>query len=152
VAHKGSWLRMSQISRLSDQSGPMSDSLVARSTRTDCSIAAAAGETLSRRAPPAFPCLAFLRVWAAAFSGRSGASTKIKFSGLFWAAKTGTGSWVGPRARKRVHETRWIGTCVLCCVGPKNEGALRRMLTLVGTRFSKVYVMCWNYCTNNSCL
>jgi hypothetical protein len=30
---------MSQISRLRDQSGPMSDSLVARSTSTDCGIA-----------------------------------------------------------------------------------------------------------------
>ena len=40
MAHEGSWLRMSQISRLRDQSGPINDSLVARSTRTDCGIAA----------------------------------------------------------------------------------------------------------------
>ena len=39
-AHEGSWLSMSQIWRLSVQSGPMSDSLVARSTSTDCGIAA----------------------------------------------------------------------------------------------------------------
>jgi hypothetical protein len=107
VAYEGSWLRTSQISRLRDQSGPMSNSLVARSTSTDCGIAAAAAaaaQTLVRRAPPPVSPLPRLpsRLGGSGFSRsvreRGRARTKVNPAIFFLGCETGSGSGWGPRA------------------------------------------------------
>jgi hypothetical protein len=104
VAHEGSWLRMSQISRFSDQSGPMSESLVARSTSTDCGIAAA--ETLSRRAPPAFPSapspsLAFGRRLFPV-GERKGGEYQDKIQRSFWGCENRYGFLGGPTSHMKL--------------------------------------------------